>query len=408
MRRFLLSFSIVAAVISVMLCTFVPISVGAPRDVQAAGSETDPLHGSRNPDPSVPDVRGSVPATPHQWTAMSSGGMLPYSAAIAISNGGQIVGVRLPGLIVALNESAVLWENGHATDLGVRGDISLKINERGQIAIQAYASETDPGTAFIWDRGTLTEIGALQSTSSVAINDQGQVAVSNSDAGFIWKHGTLTDVGVGVIRDINNRGQAVGTICDNPPTCRAFLWEHGVLTDIDGLGGHGPHALAINARGEVPGIDYVDVGYDIIQHGFVWDRGVGRDLGGDWVYPRAINNQGQVIGAIGGFGFPPDAHGFVWDKGVMTDLGQGIIPTAINDRGQVIGVRIDQDLFQTQGFLWEGGVMTPLGDLGGSWSSPNDINERGQVVGASKIATGELHAFLWENGVMTDLHELLP
>src|SRR5262245_45113186 len=51
-------------------------------------------------------------------------------------------------------------------------------------------------------------------------------------------------------------------------------------------------------------------------------------------------------------------------------------------------------------------TVTDLGTLGGKGSVACGINSRGQVVGFSSIATGQLHAFLWSHGVMTDLGTL--
>ena len=51
------------------------------------------------------------------------------------------------------------------------------------------------------------------------------------------------------------------------------------------------------------------------------------------------------------------------------------------------------------------GALGDLHTLGGSESYASDINERGQVVGASERKTGK-HAFLWEDGTMRDLGTL--
>ncbi len=86
----------------------------------------------------------------------------------------------------------------------------------------------------------------------------------------------------------------------------------------------------------------------------------------------------------------------------ITDLGglsgnKFASATSINEAGQIVGISAKH------AFLWENGVMIDLGTLGGNLSAANAINGRGQVVGESETAGGEMHAFLWEHGVMKDL-----
>ena len=79
---------------------------------------------------------------------------------------------------------------------------------------------------------------------------------------------------------------------------------------------------------------------------------------------------------------------------------------AINTAGQVLGYS-DTAAGVTHAFPWEAGTMTDLGTLGGAWSHAYDINDLGQVVGESDIASDIWHhAFLWDKGVMTDIGAL--
>src|SRR5689334_1727281 len=52
-------------------------------------------------------------------------------------------------------------------------------------------------------------------------------------------------------------------------------------------------------------------------------------------------------------------------------------------------------------------VFTDIGTLGGSGAGARDVNDHGQVVGASTVPGDEdVHAFLWQDGVMRDLEPL--
>jgi probable HAF family extracellular repeat protein len=131
------------------------------------------------------------------------------------------------------------------------------------------------------------------------------------------------------------------------------------------------------------------------------------DLGasGSATWITGMNNLGQVIGVVGSY---PAQRGFVWDarNGFRyLDTLQGhdtSVPQAVNDAGQIVGYAD-----YSNACMWEEGK--PVRDLGALPSgefSPGaralDINEYGQVVGASTSNVGYDHAFFWSSGVQPE------
>jgi probable HAF family extracellular repeat protein len=142
------------------------------------------------------------------------------SAATAINDRGQVVGIsgkcdQAVGRFSAIH--ALLWENGHATDLGNLGHLSwntpMAINQSGDIAGFAPIEDSDPDNpqfhAFLWTRGRgMQDLGALE--------------------------GDLFSEALG----INVQRQVVGISCQNADgsgVCRAFLWENGGMIDLNSL-----------------------------------------------------------------------------------------------------------------------------------------------------------------------------
>ena len=80
-------------------------------------------------------------------------------------------------------------------------------------------------------------------------------------------------------------------------------------------------------------------------------------LGGASSYALASNDRGAVIGRseVG----EDDWHAFVWQDGTMTDLGGTFWPNDINNRGQIVGSRDDAP----GGWVWSDGRFTPAGAL---------------------------------------------
>src|SRR5437660_7423876 len=118
----------------------------------------------------------------------------------------------------------------------------------------------------------------------------------------------------------------------------AFRWQQGVLTDLGTLpDGLGSFAIWSNNRGQVVGLS----GNGLIDpllgapegRGVLWQKNGSiidlGTLGGNQSLAGAINQRGQVIGVAANttpdayslFGWATETRGFIWDKGVMRDLG---------------------------------------------------------------------------------------
>ena len=165
----------------------------------------------------------------------------------------------------------------------------------------------------------------------------------------------------------------------------------------------------------------------------------------NWPSGRNINSSGTAISeaetAIGD-PFAPNClqsclidRGLQWKDGVSTDMGSlpGLgsfsFPYWINDRGDSVGSSTNglvdplTGYPQLRGVLWKHGKIFDLGTLGGTVSSANAINNRGDVAGGSLNTTPDadsaalfylppfpvatqVRAVLWRNGVMHDLGTL--
>ena len=256
--------------------------------------------------------------------------------------------------------------------------------------------------------------------------------------------GTLVDCGCGIVAfasDINDRGQAIGfgffTLSGggNRSGMTAVLLENGKTTELAGLPlvpDTNPITatvpLSINNRGQVVG----SATTGSTEHAVFWEHGTTQpvDLGASLRSPSAataINDRGQAVGAlgipttlVGSIVLTSGAQAVLWDLGrhragepgpgttAVTRLGS-FIPTAINTRGQVAGIRVDPNGTQ-RAVVWDRGQLRVLPLLpGAAVSIALDINDRGDVVGAigghaedirGRSVTGTPQAVLWdEDGV---------
>jgi probable HAF family extracellular repeat protein len=239
---------------------------------------------------------------------------------------------------------------------------------------------------------------------------------------FLYANGVMTDLGTlagfyTAASGINAGGQIVGASNTAGGVANAFLYSNGIMLNLGTLeGGAQSYAIGINASGEVVGYSATASGDTV---GFLYSNGVMTDLGRPYpdsnlVSAVAINDIGQVVGLWGVVGGSANHTGpFLYSGGIMTDLGtlggNDGAANGINNSGQIVGystIATSADSYRA--FLYSQGVMTNLETLGGDQSQAFGINASGQVVGNSMTAGNVAHAFLYWSGSMFDLNSLLP
>lgn len=256
--------------------------------------------------------------------------------------------------------------------------------------------------AFSWQNGKLTDLGALPGNNSSAVfqvNEHGVGAGSSED---------------GIVDPLTGY-----------PAQVAVLFKDRRVLNLGTLpGGHESVAIAINDHGQVAGFgsNGVPDPVSIFKWGtetrsFIWQHGVMRDIG-TLGGPDAVMNELNPRGQIAGDSYTnatrnprtdsPTTHPFLWTDGHMRDLGTlgGTLSTTnwLNDRGEVVGQSNTASNRTAHPFLWDGKRLRDLGTLGGDYGAANHINEAGHVVGVAALPGNHaFHAFLWERGVMTDL-----
>jgi probable HAF family extracellular repeat protein len=280
------------------------------------------------------------------------------------------------------------------------------------------------GSYGIVDLGDLC--GGDGGSTALDINDAGQVVGATCvPAGgalvlhaFLWRDGDgMKDLGTlgGASSEavaISATGQVVGLTDTADGNRPAFRWRPGGgMADLGHLGGGGTAANDINAQGRVTGISFTADG---LGEAFLTSGDGPIDPDSDLLEPvsgylgaaRGVNDAGQVVGSLRAL----ESQGMVacsWKSGAAGPLEQLSDTTssealAINNAGQIVGV------WGTEAVLWDGSARKSLGTLPGARLLPSDINDAGQVVGAALSDQAPYRrAFLYENGQVVDLSTLL-
>ena len=215
----------------------------------------------------------------------------------------------------------------------------------------------------------------------------------------------------------------------------AYRWRNGVMTDLGSLAnGFNSLAASINDRGWSLGASQTGI---LNPAGFPQDRAtlwIGRRIinlgvvpGGSDSIGISVNNLGQAVGiSNNGTADPFSPFGvqlrtFLWEEGLLRDIGTLGGPDATPGPGcnnQRPGVIVGSSFIsftpnETTGiptqdpFLWDNGQMQDLGNLGGTVSSGQCANNRGDVIGLSNLlGDSTFHAFRWRSAKMNDLGTL--
>ncbi|WP_158628896.1 hypothetical protein [Dyella choica] len=337
------------------------------------------------------------------------------------------VAVCMAGLVAELPSAAAAdhYQVRSFGSLGGSSSSGASINRFGLVSGVSNLPGDQRVHAAIWLNGSAFDLGTLGGANS-AIN----WPVKND-------YGVL--VGFSETAQMDPLGESWSCSFFFPvPTghsCRGFVWRWGHMHALPTLGGNNGFAAGANNFGLAVGWAENTVhdptcdpaSSQVLQFKpVVWGPGnddiralplIGTDTSGA---ATAINDRGQVVGISGlcdqAIGRYSAIHAVLWQNGQAIDLGNlGVpawnTPMAINERGVVVGFANIANPggaanFNPHAFIWTpAGGMRDLGTLpGDATSQALGINDQGTVVGQSCNAKNVCNAVVWRNGRIVNLN----
>lgn len=348
------------------------------------------------------------------------------------------------GLVAFLAIPGVLSAHGGqpsarytVTDLGtLGGDYSFAYSVNSSDVVlggAATPNQTDffSQTAFLWAGGQPINLRTLGGSDCPDCSSEGAAASANGQA-VILSEAAGTDP---------NGEDFCGFGTHHP--CLAAVWNSGSLTPLPTLaGGNNSQAYWVNNQGDIIGFSETGVfdsscelPFQVLRfEAVVWTGGGTMQrlhpYNGDTVsFGFGINDHGQAVGVSGlcsNTSIPPNyqpagTHAVLWQQnGSVLNLGSlapdalSNVATSINNLSYVVGTSALSD-GTVHAFLWTPKTGKPQ-DLGTFPSGSvvtvtpccHTINDRGEIVGFSIDATGNMRALLWQSGGPIDLNSLLP
>jgi probable HAF family extracellular repeat protein len=287
---------------------------------------------------------------------------------------------------------------------------AVDINNRGVVVGSSGRWPT------MWRRGEvvpLTDEAPADGGWGQAVNERGEVIVVRVGQPLTrWFRGRSTELDLGPesrlweLAGFNDRGQALLRRWVTRGA-EIGIWEpDGSFTPITAPEGRPIEPVALSEGGHVIGNLLPFGGFD--SRPFVWKDGELTVLA-EGGFARGVNRRGQVAGGVLDLDDParwPMGRATVWDRGeeiaVVPDEVRYSSVEDINDRGQVIGVWA-AGAENGHAYLWDDGEMTEIVESNGRPVAPAQLNERGQVVGYYSVDTFNFRAFFWDRGDMVEL-----
>ena len=328
-----------------------------------------------------------------------------------------------------LAASVAAGSNYQAFDVGTLGSAfsqPMALSKQG-VVFGFSPDANNAQHAFRWEDGVLSDQGLLPRGEHQAVSDGGLFggalfacppgsACDEFGAFYLMRNGAIiSEIPIPPpghfvrMHSLHDDGTFLANIDDNP-----YVYRNGVLEPIGTLGGGFTQATARNDKGQIIGTSRAP-GYRLYR-AFVWENGVTTALPDlestpcsddpqqicTFTFANAINKDGDVVGSAGN-AETGEQRGVLWRRG-QPPIDLGALPGQyssgwlINDHGQVVVGGLSTF------FLWDNGTLQPIGNLGGSGSTTiADLNERGELVGASSHPDGFHHAFVWRDGQIIDL-----
>jgi probable HAF family extracellular repeat protein len=300
------------------------------------------------------------------------------------------------------------------------------------VAGSAVPVQAQLRTYRIDDVGTFGAPGSATYSAAYGINERGDVTGGAHDDNyashaFLYRDGRLIDVGSfdleyhrAIGQAVNNHGLVAGYSIGWSPYPKLPTW---VDRPFLGTAGEAPFdpGLEVGVDGEAFGIN--DSGqmaitlsfvpeYRILSRAYWWDPETGLN---EIVFPTqpagdaaestawAINQRGQVAGAFVGQDLA--LHAYIWDPRTnrVIDLhetdasGSGVY--ALNDRGDAAGWWVEEGQSDSVPVIWaqDGRIVFVAADLHPSLSSgtAEEINNRGDVVGWDSDPQQQVAPMAW-------------